>query len=200
MQNLISTFFPPQCLRCGRLEYDLCADCRLSVKAEPGASLTGIDSVFSAGNYSGWLRDCVLAYKSGKKSNAQGLVSVLLQILSAVQFSPDYLVGIPSTKTKVKSRGYDTVGHLCEIMSNRSNFKHAQVLKFGHQVSSQVGLTRSQRQQNLHDAFTVRMPISGKILLVDDVITTGATVSAAAQKLRIAGAKTIFAISLCRTQ
>jgi len=200
VQNLISTIFPPQCLRCNRLEYALCLDCRRSIGVQRGDQLAGVAAVFSAGDYSGWLRDAVLAYKSGRQSNVDGLASVLLQVLEVSQLSADYLVGIPSTKAKVESRGFDTIGNLCSALSRKTKIRHVRALKFAHRVTSQVGLTRDQRLQNLNQAFCATRAISGNVLLVDDVITTGATMSAAAQKLRIAGAKNIFAISLCRTQ
>jgi predicted amidophosphoribosyltransferase len=63
----------------------------------------------------------------------------------------------------------------------------------------QVGLNAAQRQTNLAGAFGARKIISGTVLLVDDVVTTGATLNSAARALRFAGAQRILAVALCGT-
>ena len=70
-------------------------------------------------------------------------------------------------------------------------------LYLGREVRDQVGLDARQRQANLSGAFTARHRLSGTVVLVDDVTTTGATLTNAAKALRIAGAQSIFAIALC---
>lgn len=65
---------------------------------------------------------------------------------------------------------------------------------------TQVSLTRKQRRNNLKEAFTLETSVSGlHIAIIDDVITTGSTMHAAAQLLICAGAHTVDAWSLCRT-
>lgn len=70
-------------------------------------------------------------------------------------------------------------------------------LYLGREVRDQVGLDARQRQVNLAGAFTARQRLSGTVVIVDDVTTTGATLTNAAKALRIAGAQSIFAITLC---
>ena len=65
------------------------------------------------------------------------------------------------------------------------------------EVQDQVGLTARERAANLAGAFTARQRFSGTVVIVDDVVTTGATLTNAAKALRIAGAQSIFAITLC---
>jgi ComF family protein len=145
------------------------------------------------------LRDAVLSYKSGGITALDGLVEVLQLVLRSASFGPDFIVNIPSTIDKVRYRGFDTIGELSSELARRTKVQHRPILKFTRKIQDQVGLDRNARNENLSCAFTSRAAISGQIALIDDVITTGATVTAAARSLRICGAKKIYAISLCRT-
>ena len=71
------------------------------------------------------------------------------------------------------------------------------VLQLKREVRDQVGLSARERQENLSDAFATTKRLSGSVLIVDDVVTTGATIVNAAKALRIAGAQTIYALTLC---
>ncbi len=70
-------------------------------------------------------------------------------------------------------------------------------LYLNREVKDQVGLSARERQTNLAGAFAARQRFSGTVLIVDDVVTTGATLTNAANALRIAGAQSIFALTLC---
>ena len=63
----------------------------------------------------------------------------------------------------------------------------------------QVDLSAAERRKNVKGAFRSRSTVTGRVLLVDDVFTTGATFSAAAEELHRAGAEYVHALSLCRT-
>ena len=79
---------------------------------------------------------------------------------------------------------------------------HSRVLERRRETQSQIGLTRHQRRENIRGAFAVTRPeeIAGReILLVDDVFTTGTTVSECARVLRRAGASKIFVATVART-
>ena len=64
-------------------------------------------------------------------------------------------------------------------------------------VLDQVGLTAAQRHSNLEGAFGIRRTVNGTVVLVDDVVTTGATLNSAARTLKFAGAQRVFALTLC---
>jgi len=199
MSEIISSLFPARCIKCSSVEYGLCISCRQSLQITRGADLPYVDQCWSAGPYSGWLRDVVLSFKSGRITQIDGLVEVLQLVLRSANFEPDFIVNIPSTADKVRVRGFDTVGELSSGLAKRTKIQHRPALRFTRKIQDQVGLDRNARNENLSSAFTSRGLITGQIALIDDVITTGATVTAAAKSLRICGAKKIIAISLCRT-
>lgn len=171
----------------------------MGLRITRGMDLPYIDQCWSAGPYSDWMRDAVLSYKSGLIEQLGGLVEVLAQVVQTANFTPDCIVNIPSTVDKVRYRGFDTIGELSSGLAKRLGRRHRPVLKFTRKVQDQVGLNRHERAKNLDSAFTMEQLIKGQIALIDDVVTTGATVSAAARTLRIFGAKKIYVISLCRT-
>jgi len=199
MSAIFSALFPAKCISCFRIENGLCNVCKQNLQIKSGVNIPEVDQCWSAGSYSGWLRDSVLLYKSGRIDQLAGLVAVLAQVLQTADFAPDLLVSIPSTIAKVRQRGYDTVGELGAGLAKRAKVPYLPVLKFDRKIADQVGLDRTARAENLASAFTADRAIYGRVALIDDVITTGATVNTAAKVLRICGAQKIYAISLCRT-
>ena len=98
-------------------------------------------------------------------------------------------------------RGFNQAELLARPVAIRYALKLSNNLRRTRYTSPQAGLTESQRQQNLKDSFAVKKPerIAGKrILLVDDVFTTGATLRAAAGVLKNAGAAHVSALTLAR--
>jgi predicted amidophosphoribosyltransferase len=112
---------------------------------------------------------------------------------------PLQIIPIPSSRAKNHLRGHDSISRLCsEMLQQKNDLQVAQsALYLGREVRDQVGLDARQRAANLAGAFTASRRLSGTVVIVDDVTTTGATLTNAAKALRIAGAQSIFAITLC---
>ena len=84
-------------------------------------------------------------------------------------------------------------------VAERINATVSDTLKVVRSTKDQVELSAAQRRANVAGAYRASEPLRGKVLLIDDVFTTGATMSACAATLVRAGAKEVHALSLCRT-
>lgn len=114
---------------------------------------------------------------------------------------PDLIVPVPLHRQRQFFRGFNQSQWLAQYLSRELNVPvDAYLLKRCRKTPPQQGLKRKQRQKNLKGAFQVNRPIEGKhIALVDDVVTTGSTVSELAQLLKKAGATKVEIWCLART-
>jgi predicted amidophosphoribosyltransferase len=114
------------------------------------------------------------------------------------------LVPIPTTAARRRRRGYDQAVHLAEALSERLDRPVAAGLVRPGSQASQVALPLDRRRANVHGAFEPG-PDAGLVrthshtILVDDVLTTGATAAAAARALTTAGARRVFLVTFART-
>jgi ComF family protein len=192
--------FTPKCFNCGRFGINLCPSCLQQIKPFHAKDLTEIQSCFAAGEYAGWLRESIICYKNGNANYSEALATLLGITLET--FFPGgsvTLVPIPSSAQKIQERGFDSMKRVCrEVGKQNSKFQlDSSILYLRHKVADQVGLSKPLRRINLEGAFGVRQNISGTLVLVDDVVTTGATLNSAARALKLAGAQRIFAVALC---
>lgn len=152
--------------------------------------------VTSVGEYQGWLRDCIIEYKNG----ADYLAHPLAKLISPGISRTATLVPIPSSKVKQDMRRFDTICLLCwHLKKLESGRSVAPILFLNRKVQDQVGLAAAQRKVNLANAFGIRNQITRPVVLVDDVVTTGATLLEARRILQIAGTMQVSAAVLCGT-
>jgi len=132
-----------------------------------------------------------------KFSGAQAAAGEIAEYLSTLYVGDEHIlvVPVPTSSQRVRQRGYDQALVLARELARRSGRRYLPCLvRVGQQ--HQVGASRHQRVTQLSGAFRVnKSSVSGAhILLVDDVLTTGATLQAAARVLKAAGAKRVEAI------
>ena len=199
LKNLI---FTPKCLICSRIGVEFCATCLNTVKPFRSRDLSELEACFCAGEYSGWLRDSIISYKNGDSRYTEMLSEILTKTFEKhLETETLTLIPIPSSHQKVRERGFDSVANICASLANRrrSITLEDANLFLRKQVVDQVGLSAAQRHENLEGAFGVRKALGGTVVIVDDVVTTGATLNSAAKALKFAGAQRIFAVALCGT-
>jgi len=111
------------------------------------------------------------------------------------------LVPVPLGSKRIKERGYNQAGLIGWPLSLALDIAYApRALSRARETRSQVGLSRAERHENVRDAFRAdKRLVNGRvILLVDDVATTGVTLSSCAEALYAAGARDVFALTVAR--
>lgn len=112
---------------------------------------------------------------------------------------PDVVVPVPPTRSARLRRGYDHTAPLARAVADRLGSQAAGLL-VARERADQRALDRHGRRENVRDAFAVRASVSvpARVLLVDDVMTTGATLDAAARALKTSGAREVRAVAVAR--
>ncbi len=191
---------PPLCPRCGWISPRgmLCAACRRGP-----SYLRGVRSVAP---HRAPLRAAVHALKyDGMRVLVDPLSQVLAQFWEWQSSTggapqPDAVLPVPLHPTRVRYRGYNQSALLAEAFARRSGLRYrGGCLHRARRTRSQVGLSPHERWDNVWKAFAVQEPVAGaRLLLVDDVMTTGATLEACAYALLEAGADEVWALTLTR--
>ena len=124
----------------------------------------------------------------------------MLDFVVGLDWQVEEIVPIPLGKQRLKQRGYNQVAMIAFPMALMLGISyHPEALIRVRETKTQVGLSASQRSENMRNAFRADASINGKqVLLVDDVATTGATLSSAAEALYQAGARRVDAVTVAR--
>ena len=200
---LTEYLFPGKCILCrkklARGEQDLCRECRISVPqcGLGRRKLQFLDSWTSVWYYEGYTRSSLLRYKfRNARYYAAGYGRLLaMKLLEEHPEGFDCLTWVPISSLRKFRRGYDQVELLAEAVGKELGMKPVRLLKKIRHNPPQSGMKDfSARRANVLGVYRAESPeaIGGKrILLLDDIITTGATVSEAARVLLTAGASEV---------
>jgi ComF family protein len=149
------------------------------------------------------IREALHRFKyRGRKSLAEPLGILLSRKIALEPWisSVEFLVPIPLSRQRLLQRGYNQVSLLASVVGRELRLPVKEVLERVKDTVSQTGLNRSQRAENLRCAFRClqELPAGSHVLLVDDVLTSGATASEASRTLKEAGAGRISVAVLAR--
>jgi ComF family protein len=223
IQSFLDFIYPPVCLLCDtRLEENtsLCPGCleafldSMAVTSQRGRKdfhhLTGdifFDEVVTFWDYTPETESLIhrVKYQRGKK------LGVFLGSMAGRAFQDffdhgkhDFLLPVPLHRARLRERGYNQSALVCRGMANHIPADvHEDVLRRHRHTATQTHLSAHDRQKNVRDAFAVHKGrlVDGKsILLVDDVVTTGATMNSCAFVLKQAGAHRVVGLALARPQ
>lgn len=201
--RILDIFFPAKCLLCQRVlsrdETDLCHNCRKDTEEypKPKHKISFVAGWTAMWYYNGNVRHSLLLYKFYNRRSYGAVYGRLLAMMLSSKRLCDYdiLTWVPVSRRRRWLRGYDQVELIARSAGQELNTPAIAVLKKIKHTKPQSRLPGyAQRKANVMGVFSVPDPalIAGKrILLLDDIITTGATVSECARVLLTAGAKEV---------
>ena len=203
--SLADVFFPRRsvCMLCNHPSHGayLCEACQAALdkaclheEARPDVFM---EAVCSAWPHEAHARKLVHCLKFEAIADAaEVLASGMVEAAKANEYPSDAVVtSVPMPEKRIRARGIDHGLTLAEAVATGLSLRYAPLLQRTGKSHTQRGLTRAQRLRNLTNAFTA-VPLHGeKVLLVDDVTTTGATAYACARALQEAGASGVWVLT-----
>ncbi len=194
---------PPFCVKCSRSLREkpaqpYCSDCR---KHPPA-----FDFAWSACVYEDPLKALIHQFKYNQKTRLRLLFTELMAAfirayqLDIAQF--DALIPVPLSATRLRERGYNQSGLLAQGICEAFRIPVLENSLTRRHTRHQTLLSEKERWTNIQGAFTMKSPkniIDRNILIIDDLLTTGATASEAARTLKSSGAKTVGVLTLAIT-
>ena len=185
------------CKKCGepiKSKADYCLKCKNHVDR-------GFDKARAEFQYRGVIADAVKNLKyHNKKYLAEYLSNFLFDVFVRSEFPCDVVIPAPISEKSLKQRGFNQTELLCSSFEDAGFCVDSTCLIKRLETQNQVALNYKDRQTNLVGAFKVanKNAVKNKnVLLVDDIFTTGATVSEISNTLKNAGAKSVFVVTLC---
>ena len=186
------------CPVCGKIvkNYGLCPSCYELVNKNPTFyyDIEGLDDLMVSSTYAGIMRRLIIDFKfKGKLSYGEIISEIMIEKLLERNLSEVVLTFVPMHPRRERERGYNQSKILAETIGKKLDLKYQEVFEKVKDTKFQVGLKKDQRQENLKNAFAVKKTPE-EIIIVDDVITTGTTISELVKVAKANGIKKVTAL------
>ena len=203
-EGLIEVLYPREnyCIICKDDDcFGLCNTCRKSIKV---INEVYQDEVISYGYYGGLLKDLILKFKYKNNFTAGDILAEFLEeyISENIRYEEYIITYIPLSKKSKKNRGFNQCEYIAKKISRDLSIEVLDVLVKQKETKEQKKLKRDERYENIKDAFAIKKGIkvkNYKIILIDDVTTTGATLHEAYKLLKKFEVKDIKLLTLAKS-
>lgn len=216
MARTLDLLLPPRCASCGGPGWPLCAACTSAVgvivpplcdrcgrpTGKPVAACAdcpprSVDQARSPFLYAGPVARAIRGMKfSGWHALAEPLAGAMVAVLRA---EADVVTWVPLSRRRRARRGFDQAEALARAVARSLGVPAAPLLRRPRDTRPQARQTAEERRRALRGAFRAVAVAPPRVLLVDDVLTTGSTAAACAEALRGAGARRVVALTAART-
>lgn len=201
--KLVELFFPNYCLLCNRpIRYNelLCPECLGDLSSGPIAlyeDQRAFKSYFY-GRYDSKLRDLILLYKNSHHWRlSKILASFLVKTMKTYPSSAELLTWVPSSLSSLEERGFDTMALIAKITSDMTGIPLKRILE-SRATSNKRGMTVEQRRSLVKNSFSAIGKVYEDVALIDDVFTTGSTISECVRILKNAGVGSVTVYCIAR--
>lgn len=221
-EQLLDFLFPPNCVGCHRVGESLCSHClsttslvtppfcprcnhAIAFQGEPCSQCRAyplhITQIRAVAFHEGVLRKAIHEFKyRGRRELDLPLSGLLVDYLSSSPIRFDLITAVPLHQRRERERGYNQSELLAKHVSRRLGMPYISGLVRTRETQDQVGLDGQTRRENMRGAFLAdRADFRGaRVLIVDDVCTTGATLDACANALHLQGAAFTYGLTIAR--
>lgn len=217
----LDLLFPPSCAGCGRFGIRWCAECQNRVVRINGTlcevcglpqDAAGICEACKTGRphfraLRAWaafeepVRSALHKLKYRRDmSLGDSLAAQMIVFVQELCWPIDLALPVPLGRQRLKERGYNQVAMIARPLALALDIQYApNALIRRKETRSQVGLSMKERQENVHQAFVADASVKRKtVLVIDDVSTTGSTLSSSAEALLSSGANDVYALAVAR--
>ena len=210
-EAILDLLYPPKCPFCGKLLEKgqlLCPECQNGLPWLTGAAgerkIELTEGCVSVAEYDDRVKKGIHAFKfHGKSARSKTFGLLIAQCVKDHGLAADLVSWPPLSKKRLRERGYDQARLLAEKMGEELGLPVMGTLRKEHRPAQSGLECMEARRANLQGAYTainIETFRGKRVLLVDDVLTTGATLSECARTLRLAGAETVVCATLARAE